>query len=103
MTTVIPSLASVESLRATITTSADPTGGAVSWQATAVGTAPSSGAAWIAGSWSGAYANSQATTVSPLIAALSITTVGTWRLWVRWTVGSETVIRIAGDLRVTGA
>jgi hypothetical protein len=99
MTLLIPSAASVESLSAVITTSADPTAGAVTWQATAVGSQPVG--TWVAGSWSG-YAAPYATTVSPLLAALGLTT-GTWRLWVRWTVGSETPIRIAGDLRISGA
>jgi hypothetical protein len=100
MTLLIPSAASVESLSAVITTSADPTAGAVSWQATAVGSQPVG--TWVAGSWSGSYASGEATTVSPLLAALGLTT-GTWRLWVRWSVGSETPIRIAGDLRISGA
>lgn len=104
MTTTIsvPSATSVEKLRATVTTSADPTAGAVEWQLTTVGAQPTG--SWVAGAWSGSYANGQATAVSPLVVAGLGATTGRYHVWVRFTPlgSSETPQRIAGVL-VVGA
>lgn len=92
----IPTSTSVEKLRATVYSSSDPTGGVVEWQLAAAGSAPAIGS-WVAGTWSGSYASGKATAVSPLIASLGAT-AGRFGVWIRWTVGTETPERNAGEL-----
>jgi hypothetical protein len=96
---VIPSASSVEKLAALVVTDTDPTGDAPEWQATATGGPATDD--WETGEWDGTYSSGRATALSPVIATLGIDEVGTWRLWVRWTVGSETPVRMAGQVKVT--
>lgn len=96
----LDSPSTVEKLRATVYTTADPTGGAVEWQLTAVGSKPASDG-WDAGAWDGSYNadNDRATAVSPLVVAtLGATTGARYTVWIRWTAGAETPERIAGEL-----
>lgn len=101
---ILDSPTSVEKLRATVYSTADPTGGAVEWQLTAIGAVPATGAAWKAGTW-GTWdaADQTATTVSPpVVATLGATAGSRYRVWVRWTAAGETPERIAGELVVGG-
>lgn len=92
--------ASSEKRLATITTTADPTGQAVEF-AVGQGQSPS---AWVAGSWvSSSWDGTAARALTPLMgqgAALDLAARGVWKVWVRWRVGTEVVVRLCGVLQV---
>lgn len=99
----IHSPTSVDKLRATVETSADPTGSTVSWQLTATDATPAADS-WVAGAWSGSYSGGKATTISPVLTSGLGASAGTrYTAWVRWTVGAETPERIAGDVLIGGS
>ena len=97
--------ATAEKLQVTITTTADPTAGAVEF---AGGTGNDPGT-WVAGTWASTWDSTtgQATALTPLLGAGQALAVagGTpggvpYRLWARWHVGAEVPVRVASVLQV---
>ena len=91
----------VEFLRATVTTTEDPTSGAVKWQLVSPGSDPDSGSwtagAWVSGSWDATAL--QATTTSPaVVGSLGAAADTAYDVYVQWVVGSETPEHYAGRL-----
>ena len=82
----------------------DPTGGAVEFQMTAHNVTSPTGS-WTAGSWNGSWNSTtgKVTALSPIIGSGSFAlTEGTlYKLWVRWTIGSENPTVLAGVIRAT--
>lgn len=95
---------SVEVIPIEVKTAADPTGAAVSFSFTA-STATDAGS-FTAGSWSGTYdtdtdiAIALTPTCGAATATIDLTSASKWRLWITYTIGSETVIRPVGIVTV---
>lgn len=95
----------IEQIEAELETTADPTGGAVSWSFPALNVRPTS---WVAGTWRGARGVGtqwKATTLSPLVGATGAAgtvnlTAGTYDVYVKLTVGTETPVLSVGTLTV---
>ena len=91
-----------EKLQVTITTTADPTSGAVEF-AVGTGTDPLNWQAgtWVSGSWDATTGTARALT--PLLGAgqvLAVAGGSQYRLWTRWHVGTEVPVRVASVLQV---
>lgn len=95
---------SIEVIPVEVTTASDPTGAAVAFSFTA-STATDAGA-FTAGSWSGTYdadtdiVIALTPTCGSASATIDLTSASKWRLWVRYTIGSETVVRPVGIVTV---
>lgn len=95
-----------ESLRVTITARVDPTGNNVEFNLTA-GTATTPGATWLAGTWDAAGWSSTTGKVAALSPVLNVATGfdltegDRFKLWTRWTQGSETPVHLAATIRAT--
>lgn len=90
-----------EKLQVEITTTADPTAGAVEF---AVGTGNDPGS-WVAGTWVGTWDSTtgKATALTPLVGSgqvLPVVGATQYRLWARWHVGAEVPVRVASVLQV---
>lgn len=104
----LSSASTSERIKAVVQTTADPTGNTVSWQLTSLSGQPN-GAAWVSGSWLTSWVapvppdtNSTVTSASPLTGSSGfvLAQATDYAVWVQFTVGTETVIRRAGKLRV---
>ncbi len=92
-----------ERVNVEVTTTADPTGALPDFAVTTTDTEPSS---WVAGSWDGTWDSTtgKVDAKSPTVGAgASLVVAGgtDYDLWIRWTVGSETPVKLACRLRVS--
>ena len=96
----VSSLADVV-MQVEVSTPADPTGDPIEFAFTQGGVDASS---WTVGAWVGSYADGKAQAISPLLPSSGSTVTlakGRWRVWVRWTVGSETPVETPFEIAVT--
>jgi hypothetical protein len=97
------SVESIETLRATIKTTNDPTGTAPAFAFSALSDMDPTDD-WNNGSWGTWNSSSKvADAVSPTFPDTTATvslSVGTYNIWMKWTVGSETPIKLLGRVVV---
>lgn len=98
---------SIEVVDVPIVTPADPTGGSVSFSAVAITTddPKPSPSTFTDGSWSGSWDSTTKkvlaqTPTTPASGTDLELSAGDYRLYVKWTVGSETPVKYVGVLRV---
>ena len=99
MSTLHLDAATLETVKDTVTTSADPRGTPPDWSLTAADA--TSAGAWVPGSWSGDWSETsgRATALSPQIGAagaLVLAEGNTYKLWIRWTANGDTPVREVG-------
>ena len=105
-TLFVATTATIETKQVDINLDTDPTGVVPTWQFTAEDSTDPDGS-WVAGSWNG-YANERAKAVTPSLgktgSGADITFAGTadvtMRAWIKFTAGSQTIVRPAGYLRL---
>lgn len=87
-----------EKLKATVVTSADPSASSPYFAVTAL-TSTDPSANWVAGAWDGSYdaSTQRIDALTPTIgttgSAIEIAAPGSYQLWMRWTIDSETPAR----------
>lgn len=92
-----------EKLPYTVTTSSDPSAAAPEFALTTSGD-PSS---WVAGEWTGGVwspTTGKIRALSPLVGdgqTLDLNAGTVYSVWIRWTVGAETPVRLAEQINVT--
>lgn len=95
---------SVEVIEVEVTTAADPTAGAVTFSFTAH-TATDPGT-FSSGSWDGSFdaTTGQVTALSPTVgsssATVDLTSASKWKMWIKFIVGSETVVKPVATVKV---